>query len=158
MDEPLTLRDATDADAPVILDVLRAANEEYLRIPGYVSGAHADTVEQMWAVTDHASVIVAEANGKIVGCVFTAPEGDHCDLFRLAVLPAYRRRGIGRTLVEAVEQHARTMGKAFVRLGVRRELPQNLSWYRRLGYQIVPEKISDTGYMMEKRLSGATGS
>jgi ribosomal protein S18 acetylase RimI-like enzyme len=50
------------------------------------------------------------------------------------------------------------MGKAFVRLGVRREVPRNVSWYRRLGYQIVPEKISDTGYTMEKRVSGATGS
>src|SRR5262245_38463169 len=158
MDERLTLRDATDADAPVILDVLRAANEEYRRIRGYGSGAHADTLEQMWAVTAHADVIVAEADGKIVGCVFTAPEGDHCDLFRLAVLPSYRRRGIGGTLVEAVEQRARTIGKAFVRLGVRRELPRNLSWYRRLGYQIVPEKISDTGYTMEKRVSGATRS
>jgi ribosomal protein S18 acetylase RimI-like enzyme len=147
-----TLRDATDADAPVILSVLRAANEEYLSIPGFVSGPHADTVEQMWSVTAHAGVIVAIADRQIVGCVFYAPEGDHCDLFRLATVPAYRRRGIGRQLVEAVERRARALGKAFVRLGVRKELPQNLAYYRRLGYRIVPEKISDIAYAMEKAL------
>jgi ribosomal protein S18 acetylase RimI-like enzyme len=148
----VTLRDATDADAPTILAVLRAANEEYLSIPGYVSGAHADTVEQMWAVTEHAGVIVAEADGQIVGCVFYAPEGDHCDLFRLATVPAYRRRGIGRMLVEEVEVRTQALGKPFVRLGVRKELPRNLAYYRRLGYRIMTEKISDLGYMMEKEL------
>ncbi len=152
MDERAMLRDASDRDAPVIHDVLRAANAEYLAIPGYISGAHTDTVAQMWAVTAHAEVIVAEADGEIVGCVFYAPEGDHCDLFRLAVLPAHRRRGIGGMLVSEVERRARSLGKQFVRLGVRKEIPQNRAYYRRLGYRIVPEQTSDLGYTMEKRL------
>ena len=152
----VTLRDATDTDAPVVHDVLRAANEEYLAIPGYVSGPHRDTVEQMWAVTAQAGVIVAETNGEIVGCVFYAPEGDRCDLFRLAVLPAQRRRGIGGMLAAEVERRARASGARSVQLGVRKELPQNRTYYRRLGYRIVPEKTSDVGYTMEKPLFGGT--
>jgi ribosomal protein S18 acetylase RimI-like enzyme len=145
------LRDATAADAPVILDVLRAANEEYLGIPGYTSGSHQDTVAGTRSMMAEFSVVLAIANGQIVGCVFYTLRDDHCLLFRLGVLPAYRHRGIGRALVEEIERRAHMLGSPCVRLGVRRQFPWNRDYYERLGYRTLPE-ATETGYMMEKRL------
>jgi ribosomal protein S18 acetylase RimI-like enzyme len=148
----VSLRDATDADAPVILALMRAANEEYLGIPGYVSGAHGDTVAGMRAVMADVSVVLAIADERIVGCVFFAWERDHCFLFRLGVLPAWRRRGIGRALVEEVEHRARARGAPCIRLGVRRNFTWNHAYYEQLGYCILLDQTTETDLIMEKQL------
>jgi ribosomal protein S18 acetylase RimI-like enzyme len=147
----VTLRDATTGDASAILDVLRAANREYL--PLFTSGSFTDTVEGTRAMLAKTSAILAVTDdGEIVGCVFCAPEGDHWDLFRLGVLPTHRRRGIGRALVAAVEDRARAHGARAIRLGARHLLPQNRSYYERLGYHLLPEQGSDISWKMEKHL------
>jgi ribosomal protein S18 acetylase RimI-like enzyme len=43
---------------------------------------------------DAAAVLIAEGDGEIVGTVIAGWDGWRCHLYRLAVSPAYRRRGI----------------------------------------------------------------
>jgi ribosomal protein S18 acetylase RimI-like enzyme len=62
---------------------------------------------------DAAAVLVAEADGEMVGTVIAGWDGWRCHLYRLAVSPAHRRRGIGHALLEAAEQR-------FLELGGRR--------------------------------------
>lgn len=57
-------------------------------------------------------------------------------LGRLAVLPAYRQCGLGKKLVEAVEEKARTAGFNSVSLAVRIALPGNREFFERLGYKV----------------------
>lgn len=149
----IVLREAVDADAPVILAMQRAANEEYRHRPDGPYGAFSDTVEGTRAVMADVPVVLAVADETIVGCVFYAREPDHCDLFRLAVLPAYQRRGIGRRLIAYVEARAVEMGLPRVQLGVRRGMPQNVPYYERLGYRMIAE--TDTGWKMVKAVQGA---
>lgn len=54
-----------------------------------------------------------ETGTAIVGTVIAGWDGWRCHLYRLAVAPAFRRRGIGRLLVDAAEQR-------FVEFGGRR--------------------------------------
>ena len=76
---------------------------------------------------------------------------------RLAVLPAYRNRGISALLIAYVEQRARELGLPRVRLGVRVALPHLRARYERLGYRVI-EQRSHAGYaeptylVMEKLL------
>jgi GNAT superfamily N-acetyltransferase len=93
----------------------------------------------------NARAVMAYVDQAIAGCVFYAAVGAYVDLFRLAVLPAYRRRGVGRALVEAVESGALGLGITRVRLGVRVALPRNRAYYERLGYRFV-EARSHAGY------------
>jgi ribosomal protein S18 acetylase RimI-like enzyme len=85
--------------------------------------------------------------------------GDYVDLFRLAVLPSHRRRGVGRALVEYVETRALALGIPRVQLGVRMALPVNRGYYERLGYRFL-EARAHSGYaeptyvILEKKLSG----
>ncbi|MGW6459142.1 GNAT family N-acetyltransferase [Streptomyces sp. NPDC055078] len=59
---------------------------------------------------DPGALILAEADDRLVGSVIAGYDGWRCSLYRLAVLPAYRRRGIGRALLDAAELRFRAVG------------------------------------------------
>jgi ribosomal protein S18 acetylase RimI-like enzyme len=121
----MIIRDAMADDAAVILAVQREANEPYRHRPRGPSGPFHDTVAGTEAAMATAPVVVATVDGMVVGCLFFAHEETHCYLFRLAVLPAYQRRGIGRALIAEVEGRVRTKGLPMTRLGVRRAMQEN---------------------------------
>src|SRR6266540_1071211 len=57
-----------------------------------------------------AVLLVAEAEGRLVGTVIGGWDGWRGNIYRLAVLPAYRRRGIARALVGEAERRLSSMG------------------------------------------------
>jgi len=68
---------------------------------------------------DPRALLVAERDGAVVGCVVAAWDGWRGSVYRLAVLPAHRRRGIGSALVRAAvaalrERGARRVGALVV--------------------------------------------
>jgi ribosomal protein S18 acetylase RimI-like enzyme len=56
------------------------------------------------------ALIVAVDGGSIVGTVIAGWDGWRGALYRLAVTPTHRRRGIATALVERAEQHLHTQG------------------------------------------------
>ena len=71
-----------------------------------------DGVERLVS-RDPEALILAELDGELVGTVIAGFDGWRCHLYRLAVHPERRRRGIGAALLTAAEER-------FVRLGGRR--------------------------------------
>ena len=59
---------------------------------------------------DPGALLVATADGKIVGTVIAAFDGWRGLMYRLAVLPEYRRRGIATDLIAAGEHRLRDVG------------------------------------------------
>jgi ribosomal protein S18 acetylase RimI-like enzyme len=55
-------------------------------------------------------LVVAEADGTLVATVIGAWDGWRGNIYRLAVLPAYRRRGIARAPVAEADRMLRQMG------------------------------------------------
>ncbi|AJS61288.1 GNAT family N-acetyltransferase [Paenibacillus sp. IHBB 10380] len=49
-------------------------------------------------------IMVAEEDGEIVGALIGTIENNRAYYFRIAIHPDYRRQGIGKTLVSAMEQ------------------------------------------------------
>ncbi len=141
----MTLREATCDDVPTIVAVLQAAFDEYRGRLDPPSGAHGETVEKVRDVMRTACSVLALDGDQVAGCVFYAPADEHIDLFRLAVLPAYRRRGVGRALVEYVESRALALGIPRVQLGVRVALPRNRAYYERMGYRFLEARTHE-GY------------
>jgi ribosomal protein S18 acetylase RimI-like enzyme len=152
------LHAVADADVAGLVALLIAAFEEYHGRLDPPSGAHDETEERLRGTLRGAQAVLARVDGELAGCVFYSAMGHYVDLFRLAVLPAYRRRGIGRTLVECVEARALAMGIPRVRLGVRVALPHNRAYYERLGYRFL-EARAHSGYaeptyvILEKHLN-----
>lgn len=132
-----TIREITAPDVPWVVNVIRAAFEEYRGRLDPPSSAHHKTAEIVRHELTNGGAIVACDTQAIVGCVFYHRYLDHLYLDRLAVLPSHRRQGIARALIQAVETRARQSGLSEVRLSVRLVLESNLAYYERLGYRFL---------------------
>ncbi|HEY0607857.1 MAG TPA: GNAT family N-acetyltransferase [Herpetosiphonaceae bacterium] len=129
------LRAATDADLPSMVEVIRAAFAEYEDRLDPPSSAQRRTVESTRQELANGSAVVATVEQNLAGCVLYFPKADHMYFARLAVLPAYRGYGIGRSLIAAVEERARDAGLQWVELSVRLQLVELRAAYERLGYR-----------------------
>lgn len=135
MSDTLILRAATAADAAAIAATIAAAFEEYRGRLEPESGAFRETAEGIAAELGRESgAIVAERNGRMLGCVMVKLEDDDLYFGRLAVVPAARGQGIARKLIDAVEDEARRRELGGVRLGVRIVLTENQRLFIALGY------------------------
>lgn len=141
----ITIRAATDAEAAKVLAIEQAAFEEYRDALDPPSGVFRETVDKVRQKMRDGTFLLALLHDDPVGSVFYQPESEHVYLGRLAVLPAYRRCGIGRALVEQVEAITLALGRSRVRLSARIALPHNHSYYERMGYRFVEERCHE-GY------------
>jgi GNAT superfamily N-acetyltransferase len=62
-------------------------------------------------------MVMAEAEGEMVGIALGSIQGDHILLGKVAVAAAYQRRGIGSRMLALVEQYARRLGYQRLLLG-----------------------------------------
>lgn len=138
----LTVRDARAADAE---DIARLLDQL-----GYPSAADAVAarLERLAIVGDR--VVVAELEERAVGLahlhVTPALERDRpaAKIAALVIDESHRRRGVGRALVEAVEEEARTRGceLLFVTTAARRD--EAHVFYERLGFEQTGRRYART--------------
>jgi ribosomal protein S18 acetylase RimI-like enzyme len=102
-----TFRPAQVGDAPAILSLWRVAAAE---------PTHTDDRSSIAKLIGHdpGAVILAEADGGLVGTVIAGWDGWRGSIYRLVVAPEMRRRGLGRQLLHAAE--VRLAGVGAVRL------------------------------------------
>lgn len=81
------------------------------------------------------NVLTAWAHGRLVGFAIMQFFAEHAHLNLLAVEPVSRRLGIGRQLLQWLEETARVGGIFFVHLEVRAGNRGARSFYQQLGYR-----------------------
>ncbi|MFB6773128.1 GNAT family N-acetyltransferase [Streptomyces sp. NPDC056337] len=102
----LQIRAAVPEDLDTVLAFWKVAAE------GTSISDDREGVERLVA-RDPEALVLAERDGELVGTVIAGFDGWRCHLYRLAVHPEQRRRGVGTALLAAAEER-------FVRLGGRR--------------------------------------
>ncbi len=130
-----TLRAANAADIEAILAVNAAAFEPFWR--------YGDATLLSWLLTsDHAAL--AEVDGQAAGFALTSrnPENEYAYLIRLATLPTYRDRGIGKQLVADALEYARAAGAAGLALNTQASNLISRGLYESLGFHPTGQALS----------------
>jgi ribosomal protein S18 acetylase RimI-like enzyme len=99
---PLELRPATVDDIEDVLTLWREATQP----------SSTDSAETLTALMrrDPGALIVADGDGRVVGSVIAGWDGWRGAIYRLAVGPSQRRRGLGQALLCAAEDRLAGLG------------------------------------------------
>ena len=133
-----------------------AAPEEAAAAAALVDRAYAGYIERMGRkpgpmLDDYAALIadglvrVMSRDSGICGILVLIEKDGYLLLDNVAVDPAAQGRGIGRRLIEATEDVARTLGYATVRLYTHETMVENVALYEHLGFSIT-HKAKDRGF------------
>ena len=138
MSGDLTVRRACAADAPAILECLRAAFEPYHS--SYTRDAFHDTVltpETLGERLGAMSVLVAvDPAGNIVGTIACALiDANEGHLRAMAVLPAWQGQGIAPQLLQAAEEELAARGCVRITLDTTEPLLRAVRFYEKHGYR-----------------------
>jgi ribosomal protein S18 acetylase RimI-like enzyme len=133
----LQILPARPADAETVHRAMQSGFREYDGVLDPPTGSLGETVDDVRRGIEAGGAVVARLDGAVVGCARFELGGDEMYVGRVTVLPEFRRRGIAAAMMSALEREAKEAGVSIVRVGVRMSLPENVSLYRRLGYQLV---------------------
>lgn len=117
-------RDATAADIPAVADL----EARSFAVDGWSRGMLADELGRPGGI-----FVVAESSGVPVGMAIGFAVLDELHVLHVAVDPGMRRRGLGRILVDALEERA--PGASVAWLEVRFDNHGAIAMYRGLGYE-----------------------
>ena len=85
------------------------------------------------------AILVAELEARVVGCCALLKHGDGVyEVSKMAVMREYRGAGIGKTLLRAVIEHARSIGAQRLDIISSTRLPLAIELYKRAGFVEVP--------------------
>jgi ribosomal protein S18 acetylase RimI-like enzyme len=96
-----------------------------------------DSARQLDAYLDAGEVLVAIADGQVVGHLQLVDEADGAvEIKNMAVAATHRGRGIGRSLVRAAIELARAQGRCVLTVATASADIGNLRFYQRVGFRL----------------------
>jgi ribosomal protein S18 acetylase RimI-like enzyme len=121
------LRTGEAGDLEALLELWRLAESR-------PSGTdNADAVRRLLA-TDPESLLIAEAEGSMVGSLIAGWDGWRGSFYRLAVHPGWRRRGLATALVRAGEERLEGLGAVRLTAIVAREESAAVALWESAGF------------------------
>ncbi|MGL5066112.1 MAG: GNAT family N-acetyltransferase [Microcoleus sp.] len=144
MSSEVILRPAARADAPVLFDLIKAL-AEYEKLSHAVTGSAADLEKHLFGPRPFAEAILAELDGQVVGwalffynySTFLTQPGIYLeDLF---VLPDFRGRGIGKSLIVYLANLAVERGCGRLEWSVLDWNELAIGFYKRIGADVLPD-------------------
>ncbi len=138
-----TITDSTEADAELLASLIRQSFADVAERFGLTpesAPTHPSNCTPEWIHSAFAKGVryyLLRAFQEPVGCIaLEQPEPDLCYLGRLAVLPPFRRHGLGRALVDHAIAKARQLGARRVVLGIISAQAELREWYERQGFSV----------------------
>jgi GNAT superfamily N-acetyltransferase len=116
------------------------------RLPGGFDLQRTVAVSEAELVAPHGAFLVVNLAGSPVGCgAVRKLDKTSAEIKRMWIDPAARGRGVGRCLLAALEEAARTLGCHTVRLDTSADLGEAMALYRSAGYRDIPP-YNDNAY------------
>lgn len=140
------IRQASERDAPEILELIRIAMAVYARNSGIgtLLDSQLETLDELLAHmrTDH--VLVAERRGKLVGTVrlVHCSDSDLAYFSRFAVLPSLHLSGVGKLLYKSAEDWLCSQGVRIIRLHTALSNRPLVAFYEARGFQLIETKTA----------------
>jgi ribosomal protein S18 acetylase RimI-like enzyme len=134
----VTITAASISDAGEVMTVQRAAyvTEAQLYDNPHLS-ALSEPLDSVRKAIEDEVVLAARLGPRVVGAVRGRVEGPVCHVGRLVVAPDLQGRGIGRRLLQAIEEHVSVRRFALHTGGIS---ASNIGLYEKLGYVRVREE------------------
>jgi ribosomal protein S18 acetylase RimI-like enzyme len=141
-----TLRPVTTADLPFLRRLYASMREVELAVVPWSAEEKAAFLDSQFEAQHRfyrqqfsaASFDVVEEAGEPIGRLYVDRRRDELRLVDIALLPEWRRRGVGGALLQTVLAEAEAAGKA-VRIHVERNNPA-LGLYERLGFRSIEDQ------------------
>lgn len=144
----LTIRDARPDELDEVATVLRDAYRQYERImPSDRWQSYLEDIMNVRSRLTESELIVASMGSGVVGAVTLYPDGSRLEVWPrdwagvrlLAVLPEYRGRHIGRSLMEECISRCRQKGIKTLGLHTTEAMAPAPRLYERMGFVRTPE-------------------
>jgi ribosomal-protein-alanine N-acetyltransferase len=144
---------------PIALDIPVLASYEKELFP-YSPWSTAQFKEEFAGIPTTRFMSVAEVGNTVIGyCgVFLPAPGVEADILTVAVLPAYRRKGIAREFIRQMEQWSVDRGACAIMLEVETSNIGAIALYQSLGYSKISVRMDYYGpgkdaHVMRKEFS-----
>ena len=128
--DEIHLRECREDEGQTVLDLSRQA--------GDVVASPTNSLEEVKAAINHSAALflVAESKGQMVGIIIGTFDGWRGEVYRLAVTPEVRRRGVARMLVDAAEKWMGEQGCHRITALVEKDHPWATGFWNAAGYQL----------------------
>ena len=151
----IQIRAANRRDIPAIVEIATSSVDEdeevgfgTVRSESLFTDVH--RLSAAWRAPNNVraeEVLVAELQGRIVGCVTVEDRGEVLELINIDVSRERQGQGIGTRMVRLIEERARGEGKRAVTLGTSRNAAgvawKSLPWWLSRGYHITGEEENE---------------
>jgi ribosomal protein S18 acetylase RimI-like enzyme len=145
----MSITPATLADVPELVVLINSSYRGESSKKGWtteanlIGGQRIDNEGLTEQMADPNAVILKNTNdeGKITGCVYLQKRGDKLYLGMLTVSPVLQANGLGRQLLQAAEEYARSINYHTITMTVITTRTELLEWYERRGYSKTGEVI-----------------
>lgn len=131
MADEIVLRECQTSDIAQVLEMWQVAE---------TTGSSTDASQYLQIAIDSAAsyFILAESGGRIAGSLIGTFDGWRGEMYRMAVHPDFRRRGLARRLAAEAERWMVEQGAKRITALVEREHPWATGFWEAAGYDLDP--------------------
>lgn len=154
-----TIRCATLADRSMLQDIERRAGEQFRDVGlGEIADDDPFSIDELAAYVDaERSWVAADDADRPIGYVVVDLVDGNTHVEQVSVLPEHQGRGVGRALMDWVDDWAKARDHEWVTLTTFVDVPWNAPLYRHLGFDVIAEPDIGPGLLAVRAVETAHG-